>query len=90
MAVAPADLTAFQDRAVQPDASPSVTLARPNVLDGLTTLRYSLALSSPADAKLRHIPYTALSYEQQESEVATRLSASIPDVESDLGPLWEL
>lgn len=90
MSVVHADLAAFQERAVQPPTDSSVSLARPNVLDGLTTLRYSLALSSPNDAKLRHIPYVSLTFEQQESEVATRVTAAIPDVESDLGPLWEL
>jgi cell wall-associated NlpC family hydrolase len=89
MAVAPEELQHVLDRAVQaPDNT--TPLARPNVLDGLSTLRYSIALSSPADAKLRHIPYTALSYEHQEGEVAARVTASIPDVDSDLGPLWEL
>jgi cell wall-associated NlpC family hydrolase len=89
VAVAPEDLQRVLDRAVQAPAV-TTTLARPNVTDDLAALRYSIALSSPADAKLRHIPFTALSFEQQEGEVATRVTASIPDVDSDLGPLWEL
>jgi cell wall-associated NlpC family hydrolase len=90
MAVVPADLEAFLEQAVQSDPAPAVIPARPPVLDGLTELRYSIALSSPQDATLRHIPYSALSFEQQSGSVATRVSASIPDVESNLGPLWEL
>lgn len=89
MAVAPEELLRVLDRAVQPPGA-ITPVARPNVLDGLSTLRYSLALSSPADARLRHIPYVSLNFEQAEGEVATRVNASIPDVESDLGPLWEL
>jgi cell wall-associated NlpC family hydrolase len=89
VSVIPEEILALLDRAVQPDPEPSVTLARPT-LDDLATTRYTLALSSPIDAKLRHIPYVSLSFEQQEGEVATRLTASIPDVDSDLGPLWEL
>lgn len=64
--------------------------AWPALPNDLSSLRYSIALSSPADAKLRHIPYVALSFEQQAGEVASRVTASIPDVDSDLGPLWEL
>lgn len=92
MAVAPEELqdpTRLLDTAVQGPA-PTTTVPRPNVLDGLANLRYSIALSSPQDAKLRHIPFVSLGFEQQEGEVASRVSASIPDVESDLGPLWEL
>lgn len=90
MAVAPEELQRVLDRAVQAPADTTTELARPNVTEDLAKLRYSIALSSPADAKLRHIPFTALSFEQQEGEVATRVTASIPDVDSDLGPLWEL
>jgi hypothetical protein len=85
-----ADLEALLEGAVQSDPSPAVVPARPPVLDGLANVRYSIALSNPADATLRHIPYTSLHFEQQSGEVATRVSASIPDVESNLGPLWEL
>jgi len=90
VAVAPEDIGRILDQAVQASTADAVKPVRPPVLDGLATLRYSIALSSPQDASLRHIPYTALTFEQQEGEVATRVSATIPDVESNLGPLWQL
>jgi cell wall-associated NlpC family hydrolase len=89
VAVAPEDLERILETAVQPPDT-SIPVSRPPVLDGLANMRYSLALQSPADGKLLHVPYTALSFEQQDGEVATRVSATIPDVDSDVGPLWEL
>jgi cell wall-associated NlpC family hydrolase len=89
MSVVPEEILALLDRATEADVAPSVNLARPT-LEDLSSTRYSLALSSPTDAKLRHIPFVSLSFEQQEGEVASRVSAGIPDVDSDLGPLWEL
>lgn len=94
MAVAPEDLQRYLDVAVQAPVPEEPPPSRPDISDDLRQLRYSIALSSPADGKLRHIPYVALSFEQQEGEVATRVSATIPDVLADLGgdiqPLWEL
>jgi len=90
MAVAPEDLQRFLDVAVQAPVPVEPPLAKPNVVDDLGRMRYSIGLSSPENAKLRHIPFVALNFEQQEGEVATRVSATIPDVISDLGPLWEL
>lgn len=94
MAVAPEDLQRYLDVAVQAPVPESPPMARPSTDDDLSQMRYTIALSSPVDGKLRHIPYVSLSFEQQEGEVATRVTASIPDVLADLGgdiqPLWEL
>jgi cell wall-associated NlpC family hydrolase len=89
MSVVPQDLLNFLNAQAVQGPPPEERPSRPT-FDSLTRIRWSLALSSPDDGRLRHLPFSALSYEQQDAEVATRVTASIPDVISNLGPLWEI